>query len=233
VQAARAEARQIIEAGWASPSVASLAWAVGRTGATTYANRIDALASAPDAAVREAALSARASLAAAAPAVAAPPPTGAIVSSVPYEQLLGRLAGVTGDVAVGRRVFEQQACVACHTTTPAEPEKGPYLGGIFTRYSRTEVLESIVRPGAKVAQGFATNAFVTTEERQLSGFVIREGQDDVVIRDLTGTETTLRKSQIASRQVLEGSTMPPGLVDGITVPELASLLAFLESTAAK
>jgi putative heme-binding domain-containing protein len=233
VQAARAEARQIIEAGWASPSVASLAWAVGRTGATTYANRIDALASAPDAAVREAALSARASLAAAAPAVAAPPPTGAIVSSVPYEQLLGRLAGVTGDVAVGRRVFEQQACVACHTTTPAEPEKGPYLGGIFTRYSRTEVLESIVRPGAKVAQGFATNAFVTTEERQLSGFVIREGQDDVVIRDLTGTETTLRKSQIASRQVLEGSTMPPGLVDGITLPELASLLAFLESTAAK
>jgi hypothetical protein len=32
---------------------------------------------------------------------------------------------------------------------------------------------------------------------------------------------------------MEGSTMPPGLVDGITLPELASLLAFLESTTPK
>ncbi|MCC7042359.1 MAG: c-type cytochrome [Acidobacteria bacterium] len=233
VQSARTEARQIIEAGWGGPSAASLAWAVGRVGATTYATRIDALASAPDAAVREAATYARTRLAAAAPPVAAPPPAGPLVSSVPYEALLGRLAGVTADAAVGRRVFEQQACVACHTTTPAEPAKGPHLGGIFTRYSRAEVLESIVRPGARVAQGFATNTFATTDGRQLAGFVIREGQDDVVIRDLTGAETTLRKSQITSRQVLDGSTMPPGLVDGITLTELASLLTFLESTAAK
>ena len=123
--------------------------------------------------------------------------------------------------------------MACHTTSAADPEKGPYLGGIFTRYSRAEVLESIVRPGARVAQGFATNAFVTTDGRALSGFVIREGQDDVVIRDRTGTETTLRKSQIASRQAMDGSTMPPGLVDNLTLPELASLLAFLESTTPK
>ena len=104
------------------------------------------------------------------------------------------------------------------------------LGGIFTRYSRAEVLESILRPAAKVAQGFATNSFTMTDKRQLAGFVVREGPDDVVIRDLTGAETTLRKSQIASRSVSEGSVMPPGLVDTLTLQELASLLAFLQST---
>jgi putative heme-binding domain-containing protein len=233
VQAARTESRQIIDAAWAGPSAASLVWAVGRVGATTYAGRVDALTNAPVAAVREAVAFARTRLATAAPAVAAAPPSGAVVSAVPYEELLGRLAGLTGDVATGRRVFEQQACAACHTTTAAEPEKGPYLGGIFTRYSRAEVLESIARPGARVAQGFATNTFTTTDGRQVAGFVIREGQDDVVLRDLTGAETTLRKAQISSRQVMEGSTMPPGLVDGITLPELASLLAFLESTTPK
>jgi putative heme-binding domain-containing protein len=235
VQAARIEARRIIDAAWNSSSVTNLLWAVGRVGATSYASRVNALTDAPDAAVRNAAAFARERLAAAAPPVAGPTPpaAGPVVSSVPYAELLGRLGGITGDVAVGRRVFEQQACVACHTTTPAEPEKGPYLGGIFTRYSRAEVLESIVLPGARVAQGFATNTFSTTDGRQLSGFVIREGPDDVVIRDLAGTETTLRKAQIATRRVMEGSTMPPGLVDGVTLPELAGLLAFLESTAAK
>lgn len=232
VQAARTESREVIDAAWASPSAASLVWAVGRVGAVTYATRVDALANAPDAATREAVAFTRMRLAAA-PASSPAPPVGLLVSSVPYDDLLGRLAGVAGDVPAGRRVFEQQACAACHTTTAAESVKGPYLGGIFTRYSRAEVLESIVRPGARVAQGFATNTFATTDGRQLSGFVIREGQDDVVIRDLAGTETTLRKTQISSRQVMEGSTMPPGLVDGITLQELASLLVFLESTTPK
>ena len=116
---------------------------------------------------------------------------------------------------------------------PGETEKGPFLGGILTRYSRAEVLESILRPAAKVAQGFATHAFTTTGKRQLSGFVVREGQDDVVIRDLAGAETTLRKNEIAARSVSEGSVMPPGLVDSLTLHDLASMLAFLESTGVK
>jgi putative heme-binding domain-containing protein len=150
-----------------------------------------------------------------------------------YDELVGGLATVAGDVATGRRLFEQQGCAGCHTTSAAEPEKGPYLGGIFTRYSRAEVVESIVRPAARVAQGFATNVFTTTDNRQLAGFVTREGQDDVVIRDVTGAETTLRKPQIAGRSVTEGSMMPPGLVDTLTLQEFRSLLAFLESTTAK
>jgi putative heme-binding domain-containing protein len=198
-----------------------------------YSGRVEALAGAPEVTVREAAAYARARLAAAAPPVAVAPPSGPVVSSVAYPDLPGRLAGVAGDVAAGRRVFEQQACAACHTTIATEPEKGPYLGGIFTRYSRAEVLESIVQPGARVAQGFATNAFTMSDGRQLVGFVTREGQDDVVVRDLTGAETTLRKAQVSRRDVLPGSVMPPGLVDSLTLSDLASLLAFLESTTPK
>ena len=140
---------------------------------------------------------------------------------------------MTGDVALGRKLFVQQSCSACHTTAAGEPEKGPYLGGIFARYSKAEVIESIIRPAAKVAQGFATHSFTTTDKRQFTGFVIREGNTDVVIRDLTGAETTLRKSEIAARSAGEGSVMPPGLVDTLTLHELASLLAFLEASTAK
>jgi putative heme-binding domain-containing protein len=231
---ARADARAFIDGAWDGPAAASLVWAVGRTGAVRYRDRVEALATSSLADVREAATYATARLTAlSAPGAAEVATAGPRVASIPYEDLVTRLATVSGDAVLGRKLFEQQGCAACHTTAPGEPEKGPYLGGIFTRYSRAEVLESILRPGARVAQGFATNWFTTTDKRQLSGFVVREGQDAVVIRDLTGAETTLRKTQIASRGVNEGSTMPPGLVDTLTLQELASLLALLESTAAK
>ena len=155
------------------------------------------------------------------------------VASIPYDDLVARLAGVTGDVAVGRKLFVQQSCSVCHTTAANEPEKGPYLGGIFTRYSKAEVIEAILRPEAKVAQGFATHVFTLKDKRQLTGFVVREGQDDVVMRDLTGAETTLRKTELASRSVSPGSVMLRGLVDSLTLQEFAALLAFLESTSAK
>ena len=54
-----------------------------------------------------------------------------------------------------------------------------------------------MRPAAKVAQGFATNGFETKDSRLLSGFVIREGTADVVIRDIAGVETTLQKTTSA------------------------------------
>jgi len=95
------------------------------------------------------------------------------------------------------------------------------------------VVESIVRPAAKIAQGFASNAFTLADGRQLAGFVVREGQNDVVIRDLAGLETTLQKALITNRSVSEGSMMPPGLVDSLTLEEFASLLAFLEATSSK
>jgi putative heme-binding domain-containing protein len=235
VDRARADARAIIDGAWTSPSAASLVWAVGRTEAARYRDRVESLVKSTDPAIRDAAVYARTRLTATAP----PPATGApaadrpTIATIPYDDLLDRLAGVTGDVPLGRKLFVQQSCSVCHTTSANEPEKGPFLGGIYTRYSKAEVLEAILRPSAKVAQGFATHVFTMADKRQLSGFVIREGQDEVVIRDLAGVETTLRKSAMASRTVSEGSVMLRGLVDTLTLQELASLLAFLESTSAK
>ena len=100
------------------------------------------------------------------------PQTGPTVGSIPYDDLLDRLSGVTGDVALGRKLFVQQSCSVCHTTAANEPEKGPFLGGIYTRYSKAEVLESILRPAAKVAQGFATH--VVHDGRQTAAVRIRD-----------------------------------------------------------
>jgi putative heme-binding domain-containing protein len=225
---ARTDARAAIENAWTGSTTASLLHAIGLTDAAGYGDRIQPLLSSPDAAIREAAQFASSHSRAATVAADA-----TLVSAVPYDDLVARLASSPGDAQLGKALFTRQGCAACHTASPEETEKGPYLGGIGTRYSRAELVESILRPNAKVAQGFATNWFETSDGRQVQGFVTREGTLDVVIRDLTGAETTLQKSQIKARGVREGSIMPTGLVDTLTLQELSSLVAYLSSTSSK
>ena len=55
VDRARAEARAIIDGAWTGPAAANLVWAVGRTGAVRYRERVDAVMTSADAATREAA----------------------------------------------------------------------------------------------------------------------------------------------------------------------------------
>ncbi len=227
-EAARTEARAAIDSAWGSTSVDTLLRAIGLTEAPGYAERIQPLLTAGDPVVQDAAhFAANHSRAATGPVDAA------LVSSIPVDELASSVASSNGDPQLGRTLFTRQGCAACHTASPEETEKGPYLGGIATRYSQSELIESIVRPNAKIAQGFATNWFQMADGRELQGFVIREGTLDVVIRDLVGAETTLQKGRIANRGVREGSIMPPGLVDTLTLQELASLLAYLRSTSPK
>ena len=229
IESARATARKDIEAAWQGPSVASLLRAIGATEATGYADRVQPFLTGASPDIRAAAAFASTHTRAATTTTAG----GALVSTIPYTDLDARVGAVTGDVPLGRTLFTRQGCAACHTASPEETEKGPNLGGIATRYSRTELIESIVRPAAKVAQGFATNFFDMADGRHLEGFVVREGGTEVVLRDLAGVETTVRKDQIKARGVREGSIMPPGLADSLTLHEFASLLAYLGSTTAK
>jgi putative heme-binding domain-containing protein len=139
------------------------------------------------------------------------------------------VAGLKGDPDLGQTLFTRQACATCHTASPEEALKGPFLGGISQRYNRAELIDSIVRPAAVVAQGFGTNYFDMKDGRHVEGFIIREGTTEVVVRDIAGTETTLAKNAIAERGTRDGSIMPQGLVDNLTLQEFASLLAYLDS----
>jgi len=58
---------------------------------------------------------------------------------------------------------------------------------------------------------------------------VRESGDEVEIRNIQGVATVLQLKNVAKRGKLETSIMPVGLVEPLTVPEFASILAYLES----
>ena len=146
-----------------------------------------------------------------------------------YEKVFDEAMKLPGDAKLGASLFLKQGCIACHTVSPTEPPKGPYLGDIAVRYKRPDFIESILKPSAKIAQGFETIYFVQTNGKVTEGFIVRESGDEVELRTSAGIVQVLKKSDIEERGRRNISVMPEGIVDNLTVPELAGILAYLES----
>ncbi|MBL8868702.1 MAG: c-type cytochrome, partial [Planctomycetaceae bacterium] len=152
-----------------------------------------------------------------------------LVGNMKLEKVIEAMATAQGAAEKGRVLFQSQACVACHTFADGQAPKGPHLVDIGKRYSRKELIESIVSPSAKLAQGFDSWQFLTSDGEVLTGFVVTESADKVVIRDSQGIMHELAQGDIEERKKQEKSMMPEGLVGNLKLDQLADLLAHLES----
>ena len=152
-----------------------------------------------------------------------------LIANMGFEDVLLRAMEVQGDVAKGKELFTQQSCVKCHTAANGETPKGPHLVDIGKRYKRDELIESILRPSAKIAQGFDTYGFITDKGKQLTGFIVSESADAVTLRTDQGISHTLQLDEIDERFESKLSMMPEGIAGNLTPEQLADLLAYLES----
>jgi putative heme-binding domain-containing protein len=224
-------ALKVIEKGWEKPaSAASLLRAVGRTRAQGYNDRVEAMRTDPGADVARAAGVAAERLGLKNKDSAAE--TRVLIETLSYEKALEMAQREKGDPKAGGELFVRQGCVACHTVAATEAPKGPFLGGISSRYSRAELAESVLKPSAKIAQGFETQYFKTADD-VLEGFITRESGDEVEFRNAAGMTTVLKKQDIKTRGKREISVMPEGLAAKLTPQELSHLLAYLQSLPAK
>jgi putative heme-binding domain-containing protein len=220
----RAEAARAVEAGWNAPaSTLALLQAIQRLKLDGYAPQVRARLSDSNVDIAKAAQSAAQALKLDTTA------TAALIEKLKYEDVVRTAVQQKGDAKLGAEIFTRIGCSACHTMNADEAPKGPFLGGIGARYNRAELCESILKPNAKIAQGFETQWFKTKDDEEIEGFITREGGDDLDVRNIAGITTTLAKKDIAQRAAREKSMMPEGLADKITPAELAALLAYLEA----
>lgn len=146
-----------------------------------------------------------------------------------YESAAKRTLATKGDPAKGETLFKAQSCVACHTTADGQTPKGPHLVDIGKRYQAEELVESILKPSEKLAQGYESYRFVLVDGRVFQGFVVGERADATVIREGTGVPRELKRDEIESRRQEKQSSMPEGLAANLTPGQLADLVAYLQS----
>ena len=217
-----------VDKAWAKPeSAASLLGVIARTKAKAFSEQVTAHLKDPNNAVAESALFAYQALGL--KDTGTPAQT---IGTMKYEAVFAAVQK-GGDAAQGKDMFLRAGCIACHTTRADEPPKGPMLAAVAKTYDRAALTESILKPNAKLAQGFETATFKTKKSGEIQGFVTREGGDSVDVRNIAGQTVTIEKGDITARGKLETSMMPEGLLNTFAPADLANLLAFLESLKAK
>jgi putative heme-binding domain-containing protein len=151
------------------------------------------------------------------------------IGNMALESAARQTLAIKGDAKRGVAFFKSQSCVACHTTADGQTPKGPHLVDIGKRYKADELIESILRPSAKLAQGYEAYTFSTDAGRVFTGFVVSESAATVLIREASGVQRELKRDAIESRTQQKQSAMPEGLAANLTASELADLVAYLQS----
>ncbi len=151
------------------------------------------------------------------------------IGNMTYETAQKRALSAKGDPKKGEALFKSQSCIACHTTADGQTPKGPHLVDIGKRYKPDELIESILKPSEKLAQGYEMYLFTMLDGRTFTGFVVSESAAAVLIREGNGVQRELKRDQIEQRQQQKASAMPEGLAANLTPGQLADLLAYLQS----
>ena len=141
-----------------------------------------------------------------------------------------------GNAEEGRDLFYYHpvlACVRCHK---AEPEgggdAGPVLAGIGAIQTREYVLESIVKPNAKIAAGFDNQVITRKSGALVAGVFVSEDDQQVTLRDSDGKSVVVKKAEIATRASAP-SSMPEVFGAILTKHQLRDLVEFIHSLKAK
>ena len=149
------------------------------------------------------------------------------VGEMSIEDVTIALGNTKGNINNGPDLFAKQGCVACHALNKDEVQKGPYLGQIGGIMDAERIALSILRPEQEISQGFKTVSITTKKGGAHVGFVTNRLSDQIEMRDIAGTVTTLKTSEIASETLLPISMMPAGLANGMSMNDFASLVHFL------
>jgi putative heme-binding domain-containing protein len=133
-----------------------------------------------------------------------------------------------GDAARGEKVFRRKdsACTSCHSIGGAGGKVGPDLTSIGASAQVDYLIESVLYPNRKVKEGYHSILVETADGEELSGVLVRENNEQLILRAASDKEISIAKNNIKSR-TLGNSLMPSGLVDPLTSGERLDLYRFL------
>jgi putative membrane-bound dehydrogenase-like protein len=130
------------------------------------------------------------------------------------------------ETAHGRAVFDR-VCGTCHALGGSSAGKlGPDLAGTW-RNGADYFIENIVDPNAVIGDAFQLSIVTLKDGTVVSGAVEAETATALSIRSLTGAVVAVPTADVAGRQKLEQSLMPPGLLESLPERDMIALLKFL------
>lgn len=138
----------------------------------------------------------------------------------------------TPDPAGGRDIFRTAQCVRCHRAGGEGQPIGPDLQATARRFSRRDLLETILVPSKVVDDKFRDVVVQLHSGRVVTGREIGGDDDTLLIAADPFSPLVVEaipRADIETQRPSEVSPMPAGLLDTFTAGEIADLLSFFES----
>ena len=137
-----------------------------------------------------------------------------------------------GDAARGKQLFFNTGkvrCSRCHAVAGRGGQVGPDLAGFAAQFNRGEIIDSILAPSRRLANGYISVILATDSGQVLTGLVRNESAFSLELVDGEGRVVRLAKEAIEIRRPSQKSLMPAGLVDHLSDAEFADLVEFVGS----
>ncbi len=132
----------------------------------------------------------------------------------------------------GKAAYNDAQCFMCHRLGNDGGSIGPELTAASSKYSRREILESILEPSKVISEQYQSYTVLQKNGDGATGRIVDENEDKLVVQPnlLSPERVAIRKADVADRQPSKISPMPEGLVNLLTADEILDLLAYIEST---
>jgi putative heme-binding domain-containing protein len=137
------------------------------------------------------------------------------------------LGAAGGNPYAGEKLYEA-SCGRCHRLFGKGGEVGPDLTA-YPRHDTETLLFQVVDPNAEIREGYRTSLVATLDGRILSGIVVEQDGQALVLRDADGAVTTIARDDIVAVRGSETSLMPEGLLSEMRERDVLDLFAFLRT----
>lgn len=136
-----------------------------------------------------------------------------------------------GNAENGKKIFydKRSLCSECHSINGKANSIGPDLAAAGDKFSRSDIIQSIIHPSASIMTGYATTIIETTNQESFIGILKSINDDNVILSNLDEKKRTIPRSIIKSQITSPASLMPVGLHTKLNTKEFTDLTAFLES----
>jgi putative heme-binding domain-containing protein len=120
-------------------------------------------------------------------------------------------------------------CRNCHRLGDQGQAIGPDLTQIGRKYTKPQLLESLLDPSKAIEPQFVTYLIETTDGRVLTGLLVRRNESETVLRNQQGQEVGTRTDEIGRITPMQKSLMPDLLLRDMTAQQVADLLELLST----
>lgn len=147
-------------------------------------------------------------------------------SAIRPEQILS----LKGDSNRGKELFFKSTvlqCINCHRVAGAGSTLGPDLSDIGKKYTKGQILESILEPSKTIDPKYVAYLVETTDGKVQTGLLVDKTEKEVVLKIVGDKELRIPAGKVQTVAPQKGSLMPELLLRDLTAEQAADLVEFL------